>query len=245
MSGKGGHLAYHPAELAKYFEPAVRTGGVLRPPRFFDHPLLKARPDNITDALADRCVDGHVGKATSGLNHKYRANGAEVRRAFRECRFQGRVLSALEWAVPGMREDQMVRFLATCGLAVKEIAEGFRALFGDGALDYANHINQLAEGRLHPTETRVSEPWLLPGHVSIPLGYDALLGGMAPAALFAARPGEPHWTALPAENLVIVSLGNLHYHLDADDLRRASALTQSAALANGGLGPAQPNEAGR
>ena len=224
MSGRGEHLAYHPAELAKCFEPKVRTGGVLRPPHFFNHTLLKERPDNITDALADQCVDGHVGKATSGLNHKYRANGAEVRRAFQECRFHGRVLSALEWAFPSMREDQMVRFIATCGLSIKEIADGFRALFGDGALDYANHINQLADRRLCATETRVSEPWLLPGHVSIPLGYDALLSGMAPAALFSAQPGDPHWTALPAENLVIVSLENLHYHLDADDLRRASAL---------------------
>lgn len=208
-------------ELAKCFEPVARTGGTLRPPAFFDHPLLKKRPDNITEALADRCVDVHVGKACSGLNRKHRANGAEVRRAFKACHFEGRVLSAVEWAVAGMREDQMERFLATCGLTVKEIAEGFRALFGGSAFDYANYVNHLADERLRAETPQTQEPWLLRGHVSMLLTLDDLLGGMAPPSLFVVNEGCPNWCAKPTMRQVIITMGHLHYFLDADELQIA------------------------
>lgn len=216
--------------LAKCFEPVVRTGGILRPPRFFDQPLLNERPDNITEALADRCVALHVGKACSGLNRKYRVNGAEVRRAFKACKFEGRVLSALEWAVPGMREDQMERFMATCGLSVKEIAEGLRSLFGDGAFDYANYVNQLADERLQTTTPQTLEPWLLRGHVSMPLNLDDLLGGMAPPSLFDVKEGAPNWCAKPAMNQIIITMGHLHYFLDADELRVAQKTRSTSDL---------------
>ena len=122
----------------------------------------------------------------------------------------------------------MVHFMATSGLSIKEIAEGFRSLFGDYALEYANHINQLAADVLRPPQACTSEPWLLPGHVSLILGFNDLRSGMAPARLLAAQPGDPIRTDLPAKDLVVISLGKLHYHLHPDDLRRASAVSSGA-----------------
>ena len=212
---------YDPGELAKFFVPMVQTGGELRPPGFFDQPALKARPDYITEALADRCVDMSMGKACAGLRRKWRASGSEIRQAFKECEFEGRVLAALEWAVPGMREEQMVRFMTISGLSVRELAEGFRVLFGSGAFDYANHINALADDLLSAAEAQTEAPWLQRGHVTIPLGYDALVGGMASERLFEVREGDPRWTYRPEYGWIVISLGKMHYILDPDDLCRA------------------------
>ena len=231
-SGKNGGLSphnYDHRELAKRFAPKVRTGGMLRPPDFFAQPHLKARPANITDRLADQCAGGYIGKACAGLNHKYRASGAEVRRAFKDCRFEGRVLSASEWAFPGMREDQVVSFMGICGLSIHEVAEGFRALFGDGALDYADYFNHLAEGwteRLN--EVRSYSP-PQDDEVGLFLDEGELLGGMAPDELFRVLPGDRRWTAIPDENLVIISLGCLHYHLNPVELRRAQQAHRTSA----------------
>ena len=100
-------LGYDPAALWKHFTPQIRTGGDLLPADSFNHPNLKARPDNITDSLADLCMDIQIGKACAGLNYKYRASGAEVRRAFKVRDFPPQVMESLHWGVPSMREEQV------------------------------------------------------------------------------------------------------------------------------------------
>ena len=226
---------YNHAEWAKLFEPKVCTGGELRPRLFFAQPHLKVRPWNTTDKLADRCMRGYIGKACAGLNHKYRASGAEIRQAFKDCRFEGRTLSASEWAFPGMREDRVVKFVGACGLSIHELAEGFRVLFGDGALGYANYFNQLADGwteRLH--EVRSYDP-PMDDEIGLFLDGPEYLDGTAPEQLFEVREGDKRWTALPDENLVIISLGCIHYHLNPIELRSAHQARRLASCITAGL----------
>ena len=68
---------------------------------------------------------------------------------------------------------------------------------------------------------RLEAPWLQCGHVTIPLGYDALVGGMAPECLFEVWEGDPRWTYRPEYGWIVISLGKMHYILDPDDLCRA------------------------
>ncbi len=69
------------------------------------------------------------------------------------------------------------------------------------------HINALADDLLSPAEAQTEAPWLQRGHVTIPLGYDALVGGMAPEHLFEVREGDPRWTCRPECGWIVISLG--------------------------------------
>ena len=211
----------HPADAERHFAPAIRTGGDLRSPAFFQQPALRRRPDNVTDALADRCVDGMMQKACAGMKHQYRASGNEVRQAFQDCQFQGRVMGALIWALPGIREDQMEGMFPLFGLSMQEMAEGFRFLCGEGADGYANHINLMADEALSPPAPSAS-PWLQRGHVSCILTREDLTGGMAPPPLWRVQEGDPRRSrcVINGRPHVIVSLGRIHYYVDESDWRR-------------------------
>ena len=203
---------YDPAEIGDCFEPKICTGGVLQPVERFDHPNLKARPNNITDSLADQCMDIQIGKACAGLNHKYRASGAEVRRAFKVGDFSPRVMKSLQWGVPGMREEQAARMIATSGLSISELAAGFRYAFGDGACGYADYLNGWALNPENPPRRR--DVWLAVPEAS-------LLAGDAPNAVFCICEGDPRWKLRPAIGEVIITLDHLHYCFEHDMLRQA------------------------
>lgn len=203
---------YDAAELWDCFEPKICTGGTLQPVERFDHPNLKARPDNITDSLADQCMDIQIGKACAGLNHKYRANGAEVRSAFKTGKFTRRVMASLEWGVPGMREEQAARMIATSGLSISELAAGFRYAFGDGACGYADYLNGWALSPENPPRRR---------DVGLFIADDKLLAGDAPNAVFSICEGDPRWKLRPAIGEVIITLDHLHYSFEPDVLRQA------------------------
>lgn len=182
------------------------------PAEGFDHPNLKTRPDNITDSLADQCMDIQIGKACAGLNHKYRAGGAEVRQAFKEGDFSSNVMESLHWGIPGMREEQVERMIATSGLSISELAAGFRYAFGGGACGYANYLNKWALSPENPPRRR--DVWL-----SVPKAN--LLAGDAPQAIFAIRAGDPRWTNHPPTSEVTIALDHLHYCFEPDVLRHA------------------------
>ena len=178
----------------------------------FSHPNLKARPDNITDSLADLCMDIQIGKACGGLNYKYRASGAEVRQAFKMGDFSSKVMESLLWGVPGMREEQVGRMIATSGLSISELADGFRHAFGDGACGYADYLNKWALNPENPPRRR--DVWL-----SVPKAN--LLAGDGPEAIFVIRADDPRWTTHPPTSQVTIALDHLHYCFEPDVLRQA------------------------
>ena len=205
-------LGYDPAALWKHFTPQIRTGGDLLPADSFNHPNLKARPDNITDSLADLCMDIQIGKACAGLNYKYRASGAEVRRAFKVRDFPPQVMESLHWGVPSMREEQVGRMIATCGLSISELAAGFRRAFGDGACGYADYLNGWAFSPENPPRRR--DVWL-----SVPEAN--LIAGDAPNAIFSVWEGHPRWMRYARTGEVTIALDHLHYCFEPDVLRQA------------------------
>lgn len=206
---------YDVAELNRLLQPQICTGGDLEPARQFAHPCLVARPDNITDALADVRVEGVIGKACAGLRHEYRAQGHEVREAFGSGVFLDRVAHCLRWAIPGMRDTQVASLMSVCGLSISEIAAGFRWLFGDSAYGYANYINRWTQDPANPS---------LHADVWLHLSNAELLGGHAPSAIYTVRKGDPKWTNDPSADAVIIDLGNLHYFFAVDVLQEAHRL---------------------
>lgn len=204
--------SYDPAALWQHFTPQICTGGELLTAEGFNHPNLKTRPDNITDSLSDLCMDIQIGKACAGLNHKYRASGPEVRQAFKVGDFSPNVMESLHWGVPGMREEQVERMIATCGLSISELAAGFRHAFGDGACGYANYLNKWALSPENPPRRR--DVWL-----SVP---DAnLLAGDAPEAIFSIQADDPRWTNHEPTGEVTIALEHLHYCFEPDLLHQA------------------------
>ena len=203
---------YDPAELWEHFTPKICTGGCLLSAARFNHPNLMARPSNITDSLADSCMDIQIGKACAGLNHKYRANGTEVRKAFETGFFPKRVMESLLWGVPGMREDQVDQMISTSGLSISKLVAGFRHAFGDGACGYADYFNRWAMRPDDPPRRR--DVWL-----SVP---DAnLLAGDAPEAIFSIQADDPRWTNHQPTGEVTIALDHLHYCFEPDVLRQA------------------------